>query len=106
MIKFPVLIFRITGRSMEPFAQEGDFAVSMRIFFSIKPGNVVIFRNPSNGMIMIKRVTSQRTTETGIEYFLEGDNRARSNDSKTFGYIGRKDIIAKVIFVARQRRGD
>ncbi len=106
MIRLPVLIFRVTGRSMEPYARDGDYAVSMRIFFSIKVGDVVVFKNPGNDMTMIKRVSSERSGASGKEYFLEGDNKARSSDSRSFGYIGREHIIAKVLFVARHGRND
>ena len=104
MIRLPVLIFRVTGRSMEPFAREGDYAVSMRIFFNVKRGDVVVFRDPSDGSATIKRVTQTRSTDGGEEYFVVGDNSSRSTDSNSFGYIQRRSIIAKVLFMAKPRR--
>ncbi len=102
MIRFPVLIFRVTGKSMEPYAHEGDYAVSTRFFFKIRKGDVVVFREPERSLTMIKRVTETRRSTNGEEYYVSGDNNARSTDSRAFGYIKKESIIAKVFFLAHR----
>ena len=86
---------------MVPYAKDGDYAVSTKFFFSIGTGDVLVFRSPVDGMVLIKRVRSLEKSDDGTKFFMEGDNRMRSTDSNTFGPISRKSIIGKVIFIAR-----
>lgn len=89
---------------MEPHANDGDYAVSTRIFFKIREGDVLVFRSPLDNAILIKRVKSIEMSGEGPRYFMEGDNRMRSTDSRKFGPVGRNSIVAKVIHIARKNR--
>ncbi len=89
---------------MVPYARDGDFAVSTRIFFSIRTGDVLVFRSPVDGRILIKRVKELEQVQDVTRFFMEGDNRMRSTDSNAFGSIERSSVIAKVIFIARKDR--
>lgn len=100
----PVKVVKISGNSMAPYAKDGDYAVSTKFFFSIAPGDVLVFRSPVDGTILIKRVRNLENSGEGTKFFMEGDNRMRSTDSNTFGTIAKKSIIGKVIFIARQKR--
>jgi signal peptidase I len=104
-MKNPLLVLKISGNSMKPFATDGDYAISTRLFRNPKVGEVLIFRSPLDGNLMIKRVTKIYQDTNGRKYFLEGDNRIRSTDSKVFGSIGRKEIIGKVLRITRKRAG-
>jgi hypothetical protein len=61
-------------------------------FWRLKPGHVVVFRH--NGLEKIKRITA---VDVKKGYFVEGDNRKYSTDSRHFGWIPRDAIIARVI---------
>lgn len=90
---------------MVPYAKEGDYAVSTNIFFKIGIGDVLVFRSPVDGTLLIKRVKKLEPSDGGSRFFMEGDNRMRSTDSNSFGSIERKSVLGKVIFIARGNRG-
>jgi len=46
-----------------------------------------------NGKVLIKRITKIKDKK----FFLSGDNKDDSFDSRKFGMIAKKDIIGKVI---------
>ncbi len=89
---------------MVPYARDGDYAVATRIFFRIREGDVLVFRSPSDGTVLIKRVKRLDASEEGPEFFMEGDNRMRSTDSNRFGAVKKEAIIGKVIHIARRGR--
>lgn len=89
---------------MVPYARDGDYAVTTRIFFNIKEGDVLVFRSPSDGSVLIKRVKRLEFGQARTEYFMEGDNRMRSADSNRFGTVKREAVIGKVLFVAKKGR--
>lgn len=89
---------------MVPYARDGDYAVTTRIFFHIKEGDVLVFRSPWDGSNLIKRVKRLEMTREGPQFFMEGDNRMRSTDSNRFGTVKRSAIIGKVIYVAKKGR--
>lgn len=88
---------------MEPYAMDGDYAVSTRLFLKVRTGDVLVFRSPKDGMILIKRVKSLEDSQDGPRFFMEGDNRMRSVDSNAFGSISRDSVIGKIIFIARKK---
>lgn len=63
-------------------------------FTRIMPGDVVVAKDPRNGRLILKRV--QHINSKG-QLFLLGDNKEESTDSRTFGFIARKNAIGKVI---------
>lgn len=89
---------------MVPYARDGDYAVTTRIFFNIKEGDVLVFRSPSDGTILIKRVKRLENEHDGPGFFMEGDNRMRSTDSNRFGTVKREAVMGKVLFVAKRGR--
>jgi phage repressor protein C with HTH and peptisase S24 domain len=103
-MKSPVFVLKISGNSMRPFAMDGDYAISTRVFLRPRIGEVIILTSPNDGKMMIKRVKSVSRTDGEQRYFVEGDNRIRSTDSNTFGSIGRRDVIGKVLFISRKSK--
>jgi len=87
--------FRISGHSMEPVIKNGETVLvsSIPYFFS-KPkiGDIVAFRKLEQ--VFVKRITRI----DGDEYFLKGDNKKDSLDSRDFGWIKKKDVLGRLIF--------
>jgi phage repressor protein C with HTH and peptisase S24 domain len=63
------------------------------LFKSPKVSDIVVFKD-KNGKILIKRIAGKE----GDEYFVRGDNKSDSLDSRKLGNISRKQIIGKVIY--------
>lgn len=79
---------------MEPYLLDGDFVVvSILPFLIVKPkaGDIVVIKRER---CIIKRISKIK----GEKIFVEGDNKKESTDSRSFGWIDRKNIIGKVIF--------
>ena len=92
-----VQFFKVTGDSLSPDFQEGDFVLLVKIPFflrTIKPGDVVVFRHALFGT-MIKRV--ERIIPEGDLIEVIGTHTA-SADSRLFGPIHRSDLVGKVLW--------
>lgn len=82
---------------MEPFISSGDVILVNRLsylFKNPKIGDVIIIKNNSKKKYLIKRI--QRIREK--TYFVGGDNKKESIDSRNFGWITKKDIVGKMLF--------
>jgi len=81
---------------MLPTLHSGDKVLVNRLvylFFSAKVGETVALKDPRDGKILIKRIIKINSGK----YFVEGDNKFHSTDSRKFGMLEKKDIIGKVI---------
>lgn len=76
---------------MVPALRAGQLVVA-RQTRELKPGDVVIVSH--NGLEKIKRIEKQQ----GDLIYLLGDNAASSTDSREFGWIQAKAIVAKVVW--------
>lgn len=88
----------VCGNSMLPTYYNGELLLSTRLFRRdrIEEGGVYVFKSPTHeGRLLIKRVKRVRYDLNGI-YFL-GDNTDDSHDSRDFGYVDPKNIVAKII---------
>ncbi len=82
---------------MSPTLKYGDTVLVNKLSFLLKPpkkGGIVAVRDPRDGKILIKRISK---IENG-EYFVLGDNKKESTDSRKFGMLDRQSIIGKVIY--------
>ncbi|HET7301914.1 MAG TPA: S26 family signal peptidase [Candidatus Saccharimonadales bacterium] len=59
----------------------------------LKPGHIIVFRH--NGLEKIKRITA---VDKQKGYFVEGDNRRQSVDSRHFGWIAPHAVAGRVIW--------
>ncbi len=87
-------IFRVSGHSMEPTIIQGHFvmvSVIPYLFYNPQVGDIVVFQR--NGKMLIKRVEKKEDAK----YFLVGDNRNDSLDSRKIGLVDRQNILGKVI---------
>lgn len=83
---------------MEPLINNGnEVVVSFIPYFFKKPktGDIVAFKKKQE--IFIKRVVKEKNGE----YFVEGDNKKDSLDSRSFGSVKINDIIGKVIYIVK-----
>jgi len=87
-------LLRISGHSMEPTIKNGSVVVISNILFMFKTPkekDIIAFKNKDK--VFIKRISKINNGK----YFLEGDNKNDSLDSRKIGLIEGKDIIGKVI---------
>lgn len=115
----------VEGESMEPSFVDGDRVVIYHFAPDYEPGDILIF---SHGDKLIKRLIAKEGDHLvvnldGVEvngvlveeyirpgflpydavipaghYFVMGDNRDHSNDSRYFGLVSDSDLIGKVIY--------
>lgn len=82
---------RIVGQSMYPSFREGRTVLAIRASH-FRLGNVVVAK--IDGREVIKRITKLR----GTKFWLEGDNKLASTDSRTYGWVLKDAILGKVIW--------
>ena len=88
-------VLKVSGSSLAPVYQEGDFVLVSKIPFLARPpraGDVVVFRQASYGR-MIKRV--ERVLPDGRLWVV--GTRPVSVDSYEFGPVPLQDLEGKVI---------
>lgn len=83
---------------MHPTLRKGMLVLAIR-FLHIGPGDVVIVRH--NNLEKVKRVEKLQDKQV----FLIGDNPDSSTDSRAFGWLPQKAIIAKVIWPETRLQG-
>jgi len=88
--------FKISGHSMEPILKNGESVLVSSVpylFKNPKIDDIVAFKEKA-GKILIKRI---KTCKNG-KYFVKGDNKKDSFDSRDFGFVSRKLILGKLIY--------
>ncbi len=96
MANFPLKIFKVADRSMEPNISEGDYVLANLWSRRYSEGDIVVLRHPTKDIMLIKRINR---IEYG-RYFVIGDNTESSEDSRKFGALDPAKIIGKVIWKA------
>lgn len=92
---FPLLKFKVKEKSMEPKVKEGDIVFVNKFSY--------LFRDPKIGdIIAVKRADKKYIIKyikekKGKIFFILGYNLKESKDSRSFGWIRKKDIIGKII---------
>lgn len=92
----PIYKYKVTGTSMLPAFRDGDIVLVNRLAYVFnKPqiGDVVAVKDPRDKKVLIKRIEKI----VNRSYFVIGDNKLHSTDSREFGMIGKNLIIGKVI---------
>ena len=89
------MLYKVKDKSMQPNFKEGDFIIVNRLAYIFKKPSIgdVVVVNRSN-KIILKRITSV----SNEKYFVVGDNKIASKDSRSFGTIDKDSIIGKVMF--------
>jgi phage repressor protein C with HTH and peptisase S24 domain len=77
---------------MSPRLRPGQILLAVHLFRRLHPGQVVIIRH--DGKEKVKRI--ERIEDDRI--FVIGDNLVASTDSRHFGWLKRREIVARVIW--------
>ncbi len=86
--------YRVENNSMFPALRSGE-QVIIKKSAKLKVGDIVIARHPYKKSVeIIKRI---KEIDEGGKYFLIGDNKDESSDSRTFGAVSIEYIKGKVI---------
>ncbi len=93
-MQFPIKIFRVEDRSMEPRIKAGDYLIVSRLSNRLKIGDVVVLKHPTKDIKIVKRISTISDTMV----FVVGDNKNESGDSRNFGSMARNMVIGKVVF--------
>lgn len=93
-------IIKVTGESLTPLFEEGDFVLVLKIpFLSLNSGDTIVFRHDTYGT-MIKQIEDISPRNGTVRVI---GTHPRSQDSRSFGPVARKDIIGKVIWHIKQK---
>jgi nickel-type superoxide dismutase maturation protease len=95
---FSFAIYSVSGASMLPKLKPGSH-VFVCSLLPIRIGTIVVVDEPLTSKKIIKRVKKIREKNGRQEYYLLGDNPDMSTDSRKFGWINKKRIRGKVIFL-------
>lgn len=99
---FPIYKYQVSGQSMLPALKHRQTVLVNTLAYllnSPRTGDVVAVKDPRDGKTLIKRIAEVKDNK----YFVLGDNKEQSTDSRSFGWIARNDIIGKVIYVAKRK---
>lgn len=90
----------VSGESMMPTYRSGDWLV-VAWGAQFKIGDVILVeREDRPGVFLIKRLERSE----GSNYWVEGDNKSISTDSREWGFIGSDEIVGRVLFRVRKSR--
>ncbi len=91
----PIYKCNIQGISMEPTIKAGETVLVNRMSFWLRhpqKNDIIVLLDPRDGKMLIKRITKK----SGTRYFVQGDNKNASTDSRVFGWVEKSAIIGKV----------
>lgn len=89
---------KISGHSMMPLINHGDWIlINLNIDADdLRLNEIILLEDPTNKELLIKRIDSINI-KTEKEFYVLGDNKADSYDSRKFGYIKKESIIGKAV---------
>ena len=90
-----LMFLTVSGRSMFPTLTEGEKLTSVRSYLcKLNVGDIVVAKPyECDNRLVIKRIANIE----GDYYFLLGDNPDESYDSRNYGWVSKKEIVAKVV---------
>jgi len=94
-------LLKITGSSLNPEYQEGDFVLATTVPFLFRPpraGDVVILRHPAYGTLI------KRLTRLGPDGFEVASDNPDGLDSRALGVLPLRDLTGRVIWHIRGKR--
>jgi signal peptidase I len=94
----------VRGDSMSPNYNEGDWLLFRLLPAKSKAdelvGKVVLIQRRSNlgeDFLQVKRVTKVHNDTNETEIWVEGDNKDKSTDSRSWGALDSSEVIGKLI---------
>lgn len=93
---FPLI--QVSGDSMLPTLKDNQLLLGC-VLFKLKKGEIYVYKSPVDEKIVIKRLKNF----DGEHCFFVGDNKRVSVDSRKYGLVPKKNIIAKVLFVGGKK---
>ena len=90
---------------MEPTLKDGSMVlVSSTPYWFKNPriNDIVLFQDTKSEKLLIKRIKAIKNSR----YLLLGDNTSDSIDSRKLGWIEKKNIVGKVIYIISAKRKD
>ena len=88
-----LLLYQIKGESMAPTLKNDQKVLAIKFFFNLHKNDVIILKHPTTKQLLIKRITKMKNNS----YYVEGDNKHSSTDSRDFDWIKKDSIVAKVV---------
>lgn len=95
-MKPPISKFKVYGNSMFPTLKEGQEVLTFN-WMKSKIGDVVVIKHENKEMV--KRIEKMEKNK----FFVLGDNKKESTDSRHFGPIDQSQILGKVIYYLHGR---
>ena len=99
----------VRGDSMSPNYNDGDWLLFRLLPAKSKAnelvGKVVLIQRRSNlgeDFLQVKRVTKVHNDTNETEIWVEGDNKEKSTDSRTWGALDSSEVIGRLLL--RYRR--
>lgn len=80
---------------MAPALSSGQDVLVLKWFYRIKADDLIVFKR--DGRALLKRVEKIRNEL----FYVRGDNKEASTDSRRFGPILKSDVVGKVILIVR-----
>jgi nickel-type superoxide dismutase maturation protease len=91
---WPISRYRISGQSMLPTLKPNSSVITFNWYYHFadpKKDDLVVLMH--NSRVIIKRIKEIKKNKI----WLEGDNLEESTDSRTFGWVDKSKLLAKVI---------